>query len=312
MRRFRWSRPDSDFVVAKNAEGMYGVVSHGDPVPAIAESEAVGSVADVFDDIRRGLGTSSVNLIWRHLATIPGALGWCWDAVSPVLYSGELPQAGRAYRTNLQVLEVPEVPSCVLETSGLSSVDVERIRSTLTGYLVSCSINILSLNALLVVLDGRALGVSILEKQSASLVASPMQRMAKLLDPSAMSDSVARMAWEMNSLGETGDGRILASQYRYLANWPQFMPLAWALIRPLHDSGRLQEAAVKALTAADSVADAIAPELYTGGPPLEDAIIAEVRPALQDFARNAIPKVMPITAALLAALDGPLSERSGA
>jgi len=279
------------------------VTSHGDPVPAVKEADAVGLVADVFDDIRIGLGTSSVNLVWRHLATMPGALEWCWHAVSPVIYSGELLQTTESYRQNLRTPRLPSFPSCVLESAGLSSADLERIRSMLRGYLVSCSMNILSLNAVLLVLDGRASGVSTRGRKPASPVTVPMQRMARLLSPSEMPGPVARLAAEMNSLGETGDGRILASLYRYLANWPTFMALAWVLIRPLHDSGWLHVAARGALGAADAEAQVIAPRLYTGAPPLEGTVVAAMRPALQDFSRNAIAKVIPITAALLGALE---------
>ena len=43
-------------------------------VPSVLESEARGEVADIYADIRKVLGTSVVNLIWRNLATMPGAL----------------------------------------------------------------------------------------------------------------------------------------------------------------------------------------------------------------------------------------------
>jgi hypothetical protein len=45
-----------------------------DPLPAIAEAAATGKTARIFADIRHVLGVEVVNLIWRHLATIPDAL----------------------------------------------------------------------------------------------------------------------------------------------------------------------------------------------------------------------------------------------
>ena len=50
-------------------------------VPSVLESEARGEIADVYADIRKVLGTSVVNLIWRNLATKPGALEWTWSTV---------------------------------------------------------------------------------------------------------------------------------------------------------------------------------------------------------------------------------------
>ena len=37
-------------------------------VPSVLETEATGEIADIYADIRKVLGTSVVNLIWRHLA----------------------------------------------------------------------------------------------------------------------------------------------------------------------------------------------------------------------------------------------------
>ena len=45
-----------------------------DPVPAITEAEATGETAAIYTDIRRVYGVGVVNLVWRHLATLPGAL----------------------------------------------------------------------------------------------------------------------------------------------------------------------------------------------------------------------------------------------
>ena len=52
-----------------------------DPLPAVTEAEASGETAAIFADFRALLGVSMVNLIWRHLATIPGALPWAWAAL---------------------------------------------------------------------------------------------------------------------------------------------------------------------------------------------------------------------------------------
>ena len=54
-----------------------------DPIAAIPEAEATGDTAALFADIRATLGLPVVNLVWRHLATIPGGLPWTWDQVKP-------------------------------------------------------------------------------------------------------------------------------------------------------------------------------------------------------------------------------------
>ena len=66
-------------------------------VPSVLESDARGEIADIYADIRKVLGTSVVNLIWRNLATMPGALEWTWSTVRP-LYRGDAPLHAEAVR----------------------------------------------------------------------------------------------------------------------------------------------------------------------------------------------------------------------
>ena len=53
-----------------------------DPVPSIREADATGDIAVLYDDIRATLGVPVVNLIWRHLAVLPGGLSWAWATLN--------------------------------------------------------------------------------------------------------------------------------------------------------------------------------------------------------------------------------------
>ena len=75
----------------------------GDPVPAIAESEATGDIAELYSDIRATLGVPVVNLIWRHLATFPGALSWAWNSLKPVYDDGTVAAQAAALRADLDI-----------------------------------------------------------------------------------------------------------------------------------------------------------------------------------------------------------------
>jgi hypothetical protein len=69
-----------------------------DSIPAISEGDAVGDVAALYEDLRVTLGVPFVNLIWRHLATIPGGLAWVWTLVKPLYVGGELDRLSRECR----------------------------------------------------------------------------------------------------------------------------------------------------------------------------------------------------------------------
>ena len=57
-------------------------------VSAISEDEATGETAEIFCDIRTTLGNGVVNLIWRHIATIEGALPLGLESGEATLYLG--------------------------------------------------------------------------------------------------------------------------------------------------------------------------------------------------------------------------------
>ena len=73
-----------------------------DSIPAIAESDATGDVAALYQDLRVTLGVPFVNLIWRHLATIPGGLAWVWTLTKPLYVSGELDRLSTEASARLQ------------------------------------------------------------------------------------------------------------------------------------------------------------------------------------------------------------------
>src|ERR1700739_4452698 len=72
-----------------------------DPVPAISESEATGLIAEIYADIRSVYRVGVVNLIWRHLATIPGGLPWVWTTTRPLCADGTVGREATALRAGL-------------------------------------------------------------------------------------------------------------------------------------------------------------------------------------------------------------------
>ena len=54
----------------------------------LAEDQATGRMAVIYDEIRRFSGVPYVSSLQRYLATLPGVLAWAWDAVRPAMVSG--------------------------------------------------------------------------------------------------------------------------------------------------------------------------------------------------------------------------------
>ena len=104
---------------------------HGqESVPSVLEADARGEIAEIYADIRKVLGTSVVNLIWRNLATMPGALPWTWATVRP-LYLGAAPLHAEAVRRTIALPDLPGFSADTLLAAGIDESDQAIIRNVL-------------------------------------------------------------------------------------------------------------------------------------------------------------------------------------
>ena len=126
-----------------------------DPVPAIAEASAAGVIAELFADIRRVLGVEVVNLIWRHLATIPDALPWAWGMLRPLYADGTIAAEAQALHGRLALPRLPPLPADLLAAIGLGSDEIASIRNILAAYDRTNAMALVALSALLCRLEGQ-------------------------------------------------------------------------------------------------------------------------------------------------------------
>src|ERR1044072_4991799 len=117
-------------------------------VPSVLEADATGEIAEIYADIRKILGTSVVNLIWRNLATMPGALEWTWSAVRP-LYLGDAPQHAEAVRATGALREWPVFSADPLLAAGVDETEQAMIRDVLDSYQYTNALALVVLSALL-------------------------------------------------------------------------------------------------------------------------------------------------------------------
>src|SRR5436190_15572852 len=122
---------------------------HGqESVPSILEADARGEIAEIYADIRKVLGTSVVNLVWRNLATMPGALPWTWSTVRP-LYQGAAPLHAEAVRRTIALPDLPGFSEDSLLAAGILPRDKIIIRRVLDSYQYTNALALVVLSALL-------------------------------------------------------------------------------------------------------------------------------------------------------------------
>jgi len=198
-----------------------------DPFPAIAEATATGKTADLFADIRATVGVRVVNLVWRNLATIDGALPWAWAAVKPLYVQGIVDQAVLHFR---QGMELPEL-------MGLAGAQPQSVDAVLASYDHSNTINLFALGALRCRLRGD--GAPAGSPEGGPRLPAPDIALPKLASPEDVSPETWALVLRLNHFGDPRP-IILASMYRHLAHAPDFLRKLETALAPADSDGSLE------------------------------------------------------------------------
>lgn len=249
-----------------------------DPFPAVAEATATGEVADLFADIRSTVGVRVVNLVWRHLATMDGALPWAWAAVKPLYLQGMADMAAVRFREGMSVLQL----------GSLAGSEPASVDAVLASYDHSNTINLFALGALAVWLRGEMAATGMPE-QGPRLVA-PDVTLPKL----AGQDDVAPETWarvlRLNRFGDRPQPLILASMYRHLAHAPSFLERIEGALAPVQADGSLDRSIAANQAAARQKASILARAIVAERPRLA----IEIEKSVQAFVDHAIGKMVTI------------------
>ena len=272
----------------------------GDPVPAITEAAATGETAMIFADLRATLGVNVVNLIWRHIASFPGALSWAWATVKPIYVSGRVGAEAQRLKAGLALPELQGWPRSLLRCAGIDEAAEASIRRILASYNRSNALNLAALSALV-----RRIDCVPVETQIDRVGTDPAPEAAiegvlpKLLALDEVDADTADLIRRINLLGDRGQGRIIASMYRHVSHWPGFLALSYVQLVPLAVDGRLEKMIDQVITLGESAGARLQAGM-TILPPPDTA--AEIRRAAVDFIQHAISKMVPIAALLMAGM----------
>jgi hypothetical protein len=271
-----------------------------DPIPAISESGATGSIAKIYADIRSVYRVSAVNLIWRHLATIPGGLPWVWTTIRPLYADGTVGRNAAALRASLPLPELPPWPTAALSSAGLQEEDIARIRTVLGAYDRTNAMALMVFLAVQLRLEGVPLAVDIVSKRPAPVPAEPEPEwsLPSLLDLAEMSPSTAELVLAINGLGAKHRKPILASMYRHLAHWPAYLALAWTVLAPLELDRRLDRAIEDAIAQARARARCLAARLPIPLPAIRPITARRVTRAIDRFTGDVVARMVVICALL--------------
>jgi hypothetical protein len=279
------------------------VSTSSDPVIAILEAEAAGDIADIFADIRATLGVPVVNLIWRHLATHPGALPWAWQSLKPLYESGAIAAQASSLRASIAVTPCAGLSRPALAAAGLSDGDLGRIEMILHSYDRSNAMNLVALGALMSQLDGadtpHALNPQAAPSPQASFRPRISGEMPALLTLDAMSPAVRAFVEDLNRIG--GRDEILPSMYRHLAHWPAYLALIHVLIARFSADGQLASLIENVVAEGFSRGASISAGMAEPAATLDPSVESLVRSALVRFSDGPLAKMTTIVALITSA-----------
>ena len=198
----------------------------------VAEAEATGDVALVYEEIRRTYAVPYVSSLFRHLATYPGLLPWAWRILRPALLSGA---AQRLAWERVDVAELPLLPPLsreALARLGVDAAGLPAIRTVCESFARVSPINLVVAACL-----ARLLGEGQSGAEPAAAALEPADLPAPLPAMPGMAPA-AEMTPETRAVLATFETEIAGEVFvpglwRILAHWPGFLGSLSASFAPL-------------------------------------------------------------------------------
>ncbi len=263
-------------------------------LPEIAEQDAAGETARIYDDIRSRMGVPMVALFYRNLAAIDGALEWMWAVIRPMVDDGRLESAAASVASQGHCARIGPLSVADPATARAAS-DIVAAYNRANPFNLTCAMVL-----------GQCLSSSRSTPPDAAIPAGHLPPAVATLPAMVALDAIPTEVMTRLAALETPDTRgdgIVASLYRHLAHWPDLLAAAAEALAPRFGDGGVQTAA----RAVAARASELAPHLLadTGIPALPDALEANravVSRSVERFSRR-IPEMI-VAGRLLAAAMG--------
>ncbi len=271
-----------------------------DALPEIREADAPPAIAMIYAEIRRAFRIPLVNLIYRHLATIPGALPWAWGILQNPVTSGSLDEA----RQRITALQPTLETSTLTAAPGSAEIDgpaTTEIATLLDVYDRSNLLNLIGLTAVRKVIEGGLAGelgelpfgrsdTAEVPHEDSVLAIPPLPKLAELPHGSA---GLVRALAACHGGHASG---VVPSLYLHLAHWPVILAAARDRLPPLFADGSLARDRDAICRLTEIEAAALLPQMRGAAPPAQ--AVPAMRRALDTFTRGVIPEMIVIGAAL--------------
>jgi hypothetical protein len=226
-------------------------------LPELAECDATGEKAAIYAEMKR-LGVPMVALIFRHLATLPGALEWAWRAIGPTWATGRLQEEAWRIAREAAMEPIAPMPREALAALGVDDAGLREIRVVLESYNLANPVNLLSVRCLAQLVGGGKASRAV--QVRAWTAPRPPGPLAPMIDVTTMPREVADLLALVSADAPEGGARLVPSLYRHFGHRPGFLALVITLVLP-----RLEDGSVaRSVRAIRAEVDRTARELVRG------------------------------------------------
>jgi hypothetical protein len=190
-------------------------------LPELAETQATGRIATIYDEIRRFSGVPYVSSLQRYLATLPGVLEWAWGTLRPAMVSGVIPETGWGLAADLRLPPASPVSVQRLRDWAIDAAGLASIRNIAANFVRVSPVNLVTGACIRLLVTGTAPsgpGLSAAWTPPAMLPPMPGN-----VDPNALPPG--QRAVLMRFATEVAGTPFIPALYRQVAHWPQV--LAW-------------------------------------------------------------------------------------
>lgn len=198
----------------------------------LPEAQASGEQRRIYSEIRRLSAVPMVALIYRHLATIPGALEWAWGLIGPAMLTGRVQQRAWEIAAAAVIPGNRAIPQAALRVVGIDAAAEAAIGHVLDAYNRANPVNMLVVGCLARHLAGQG-------GQAAAASAGRWQPppaplpLPSMVDPAAMTPAVRELVLLLTDRDEgRAPSPLWPSLYRHLANWPAMLGYASVVVVP--------------------------------------------------------------------------------
>ena len=216
------------------------------PVPATflpeqPEAQASDAVRAIYAQIRHAAGVPMVALIFRHLATLPGAMEWAWSVMGPPLMQGQLQRWAWAMEDKLDLAPALPVSPQALRYLGIAEEAVGEMARLSLAYGRANPVNLLALRLIALRLGGGGNAAAPMLAPSAAQVGAsapwqPPAALGPLLPMIDLHKAPPELMALLQSLSQRGqavpDAAFVPSYYRQLASRPPLLALASLIVPP--------------------------------------------------------------------------------